>query len=183
MAQPPKRSEAVQSNGVPHIWPVLPEVGLAREIVEAPSRRPTPAPCILDPMASKAQTPAAPQTQGFAYSALLLGWLIPGAGHLLTRHWIRALLLFLAITAMFSLGLAMRAKVYAPNTGDPLDMLGFAGDLGTGLLYFIARIFSLGASTVQLVTADYGTKFVVVAGLLNFVAAVDAHNLRIGRKL
>jgi hypothetical protein len=134
-------------------------------------------------MASKAQVPAQTKTQGFTYSALILGWLVPGAGHLLTRHWIRALLLFVAITAMFSLGLAMQAKVYVPNTGDPLDVLGFAGDLGTGLLYFIARIFSLGQSTVQLVTADYGTKFVVVAGLLNFVAAVDAHNLHIGRKI
>jgi len=84
---------------------------------------------------------------------------------------------------MFSLGLAMQAKVYVPNTGDPLEMLGFAGDIGAGALYFVARIFSLGQSTVQLVTADYGTKFVVVAGLLNFVAAVDAHNLRIGRKV
>ncbi len=134
-------------------------------------------------MASKAQPPTPPTNQGFVYSALLLGWLIPGAGHLITRHWIRALLLFLAITAMFALGLAMQAKVYTANTGDPLDMLGFAGDLGTGALYFIARIFSLGQPTVQLVTADYGTKFVVVAGLLNFISAVDAHNLRIGRKV
>jgi hypothetical protein len=134
-------------------------------------------------MASGTQTSAPTKTQGFAYSALILGWLVPGAGHLLTRHWIRALLLFLAITAMFFLGIAMQAKVYVPNTGDPLDMLGFVGDVGTGALYFLARIFSLGQSTVQLVTADYGTKFVVVAGLLNFVAAVDAHNLRIGRKL
>ena len=134
-------------------------------------------------MASKAQTPTPPKPQGFVYSALILGWLVPGAGHLLTRHWIRALVLFVAITAMFSLGLAMQAKVYVPNTSDPLDILGFAGDLGAGALYFIARIFSLGQSTVQLVTADYGTKFVVVAGLLNFVAAVDAHNLRIGRKV
>lgn len=134
-------------------------------------------------MASKAQTPTQPQTRSFGYTALILGWLIPGAGHLLTRHWVRALLLFVAITLMFVLGLAMQAKVYVPNTGDPLDMLGFAGDLGTGLLYFIARVFSLGQSTVQLATADYGTKFVVVAGLLNFIAAVDAHNLRIGRKV
>jgi hypothetical protein len=134
-------------------------------------------------MASGTQTSAPTKTQGFAYSALILGWLVPGAGHLLTRHWIRALLLFVAITAMFSLGLAMQAKVYVPNTGDPLDMLGFVGDIGSGALYIIARIFSLGQSTVQLVTADYGTKFVVVAGLLNFVAAVDAHNLHIGRKV
>lgn len=134
-------------------------------------------------MATKEQTPAPPKAQGFVYSALILGWLIPGAGHLLTRHWVRALLLFLAISSMFFLGIAMQAKVYMPNTGDPLDMLGFAGDIGTGALYILARIFSLGQSTVQLVTADYGTKFVVVAGLLNFVAAVDAHNLRIGRKV
>lgn len=133
-------------------------------------------------MASKAQTTVPPRTQGFAYSALLLGWLVPGAGHLLTRHWIRALLLFLAITLMFSLGLAMQGKVYLPNTGDALDMLGFLGDLGNGLLYVIARVFSLGQTSVQLVTADYGEKFIVVAGLLNFISAVDAHNLRIGRK-
>ena len=134
-------------------------------------------------MASGTQTPASPKPQGFVYSALILGWLIPGAGHLLTRHWMRAAVLFAAITAMFFLGIAMQAKVYVPNTGDPLDMLGFAGDIGTGVLYALARIFSLGQSTVQLVTADYGTKFVVVAGLLNFVSAVDAHNLRIGRKV
>jgi len=133
-------------------------------------------------MASQAQPPASSQPQGFAYSALLLGWLVPGAGHLLTRHWIRAVLLFAAITLMFAFGLAMQAKVYSPNTGDPLDILGFCADLGSGALYFLARVFSLGAPTVQLVTADYGTKFVVVAGLLNFIAAVDAHNLRIGRK-
>jgi hypothetical protein len=145
----------------------------------------SPDPCTLYhqfQMASKAQTPAPTQTPGFAYSALLLGWLVPGAGHLITRHWIRALLIFVSISLMFFLGIAMQAKVYTPGTGEPLDMLGFVADIGAGILYFIARIFSLGASTVQLVTADYGTKFVVVAGLLNFIAAVDAHNLRIGRK-
>jgi hypothetical protein len=94
----------------------------------------------------------------------------------------RALLIFVSITLMFFLGIAMQAKVYTPGTGEPLDMLGFLADIGGGVLYVIARVFSLGASTVQLVTADYGTKFVVVAGLLNFIAAVDAHNLRIGRK-
>lgn len=134
-------------------------------------------------MSTKAQIPSTPPPHGFAWSALLLGWFIPGAGHLVTRHWIRAALLFLAITTMFSVGIAMQAKVYVPGTGDPLDLLGFCADLGTGVLYFVARIFSLGQPTVQLVTADYGTKFVALAGLLNFIAAVDAHNLRIGRKV
>jgi hypothetical protein len=135
-------------------------------------------------MASKVQVPAKTQTasSGFAYSALIVGWLIPGAGHLLTGRWVRGLLLFVSIAAMFWLGIAMQGKLYVPNTGDILDMLGFAGDFGNGLFYALGRIFDLGHGAVQIATADYGTKFIVVAGLLNFISAVDAHNLRIGRK-
>ncbi len=114
---------------------------------------------------------------------LIAGWLVPGLGHLMQGRWIRAVLLFVSITAMFSLGLAMRGKIYAPNTGELLDMLGFIGDLGNGGLYILSAIFGWGQNIVQVVTADYGTKFIVVAGLLNFVSAVDAHSLRLGRKL
>ncbi len=114
--------------------------------------------------------------------ALLAGWLVPGAGHLLLGKWGRAALLALSIFCMFAIGIALNGKVYTPNTGDPLDMLGFVGDLGSGLLYGLARIFGWGASQVQIAVADYGTKFVVVAGLLNIVAAVDAHSLASGRK-
>lgn len=113
---------------------------------------------------------------------LLAGWLIPGAGHLLLKKYIRAGLLFASIVFMFIIGIALQGKIYTPNTGELLDMLNFAGDLGTGALYVFARIFDLGATSVQLATADYGTKFIVVAGLLNIVAAVDAHSLANGRK-
>ena len=61
-------------------------------------------------------------------------------------------------------------------------MLGLAGDLGNGLLYGLARLLDLGQSSVQIAVADYGTKFMVVAGLLNIIAAVDAHSLATGRK-
>lgn len=135
-------------------------------------------------MASRAQVTAKAGTRssGFAYTALILGWLVPGAGHLFLKKWNRGLLLFVSIAAMFVLGLMMQGKLYAPNTGDPLDMLGFFGDLGSGALYVIGRMLDLGHGAVQVATADYGTKFVVVAGLLNFVAAVDAHNISTGRK-
>jgi hypothetical protein len=39
-----------------------------------------------------------------------------------------------------------------------------------------------GNNDIQVTTADYGTRFIVVAGLLNVIAAVDAHNLYTGRK-
>ncbi len=114
--------------------------------------------------------------------ALIAGWLIPGAGHLMLRKWIRGGLLMFSIVAMFGVGLALKGKIYTPNTGDLLDILNFAGDLGNGLLYVLARVFDLGQSAVQVATADYGTKFMVVAGLLNIISAVDAHSLATGRK-
>lgn len=113
---------------------------------------------------------------------LIAGWLVPGAGHLLLKKWTRAALIFISIVSMFGIGLALKGKVYSPNTAELLDMLNFAGDLGAGLLYVIARVFDLGQSAVQIAIADYGTKFIVVAGLLNIVAAVDAHSLATGRK-
>jgi hypothetical protein len=119
--------------------------------------------------------------EGFVYLPLIVGWLVPGGGHFLLRKWGRGALLAISIVSMFALGLAMQGRLYA-NAHDILDMLGLAGDLGSGLLYFVGRALGLGTESVQLTTADYGTRFIVVAGLLNVIAAVDAHNLRTGRK-
>ena len=114
--------------------------------------------------------------------ALIAGWLVPGAGHLLLGKWIRAILLMASIVGMFAIGIALQGKIYSPNTGEPLDMLGFAGDLGSGVLYGLARLMGWGQEPVLVAVADYGKMFIVVAGLLNIVAAVDAHSLASGRK-
>jgi len=113
---------------------------------------------------------------------LVAGWLIPGLGHLILGKWIRALLLFLSILGMFLIGLAMQGKIYSPSSGDILDILGFAGQLGLGLLCGLAHWLGWGAASSVNTLADYGTKFIVVGGLLNYIAAVDAHSLANGRK-
>ena len=64
------------------------------------------------------------------------------------RKWIRGALLVVSIIAMFVLGLAMQGKLYT-GAQDILDMLGVAGDLGSGLLYFIGRTMGLGGEPVQ----------------------------------
>jgi hypothetical protein len=119
--------------------------------------------------------------KGFVYLPLIAGWLVPGGGHFLLGKWVRGTLLAVSIFAMFALGLAMQGKLYT-SAQDILDLLGVAGDLGGGLLYVVCRTLGLGSQPVQTTVADYGTKFIVVAGLLNIIAAVDAHNLRTGRK-
>lgn len=114
---------------------------------------------------------------------LLAGWLVPGLGHVLVRKPMRALLLFVSIVAMFGIGLAMHGKVYSPTTGDPLDALGFVGDAGAIGLWAVAKLSDLGASMLTNAFSDYGSKFIVVAGLLNVMAAVDAQSLANGRKV
>jgi len=118
---------------------------------------------------------------GFVYLPLIVGWLIPGGGHFLLRKWGRGALLSLSILGMFAMDLAMQGKLYT-SARDILDMLGLAGDLGNGVLYLVSRAAGWGADQITITTGDYGTRFIVVAGLLNVIAAVDAHNLRTGRK-
>jgi hypothetical protein len=132
----------------------------------------------LDATMKTAETVSGPMS----YMALIAGWLVPGAGHLLLKRWGRGLLVMFSITCMFLLGVMMGARLYAPNTADLLEMLGFVGDLGAGLLYLISHGLGYGQLPVQVVTADYGAKFVVVAGLLNLISAVDAHSIAVGRK-
>jgi hypothetical protein len=80
------------------------------------------------------------------------------------------------------LGVLMEGKVYSFNTGDILDMLGFVGDVGAGALYIVTRAMDWGQGAIQIAVADYGTKYIIVAGLLNIISAVDAYNIATGKK-
>jgi hypothetical protein len=111
-----------------------------------------------------------------------IGWLIPGAGHMIQKRWIRGLLLFLSIVTLFLLGLAMQGRIYKANGGDILEMLGFIGDVGAGGLYILTLANDCGQGAIAFATADFGTKFMIVAGLLNFIAVADAYHIAIGKK-
>src|SRR5215471_2491854 len=125
---------------------------------------------------------ASPAVTAMSVLAPAIGWLIPGAGHLIQKRWIRGLLLMTSIVIMFLLGLAMQGRVYRPNGGDILDILGFVGDVGAGGLYIVIRALDLGQGAIAHATADYGTKYIIVAGLLNFIAVADAYHIAIGKK-
>jgi hypothetical protein len=111
-----------------------------------------------------------------------VGWLIPGAGHMIQKRWIRGLLLFVSIATLFLLGLAMQGRIYKANGGDILDILGFIGDVGAGGFYIVTMAMDWGQGAIAFATADYGTKFMIVAGLLNFIAIADAYHIAIGKK-
>lgn len=129
------------------------------------------------------KTEGAPQrTTTMSVLAPAIGWLIPGAGHLIQKHWVRGILLMASIVTMFLLGLAMQGHIYHPNGGDILDILGFVGDVGAGGLYVVSTALGWGQGAIAHATADYGTKYLIVAGLLNFISVADAYHIAIGKK-
>jgi hypothetical protein len=137
----------------------------------------SPARPIADKAGAQATTPST-----MSVLAPAIGWLIPGAGHLIQKRWIRGFLLMGSVVTMFVLGLLMQGRIYRPNGGDILDILGFIGDVGAGGLYIATRALDIGNVVVAHATADYGTKYLIVAGLLNFISVADAYHIAIGKK-
>jgi len=132
---------------------------------------------------TKAKMADAAQPAGtMSVLAPAIGWLIPGAGHFIQRRWIRGLLLFISIGTLFVVGLLMQGHIYKANGGDLLDILGFIGDLGAGGLYIATLAVNGGQGAIAFAIADYGTKFMIVACLLNFIAVADAYHIAIGKK-
>ncbi len=117
-----------------------------------------------------------------AVLAPAVAWFIPGAGHMIQKRWIRGVLLFVSIVTLFLLGLAMQGRIYKANGGDILEILGFIGDIGAGALYILSLANDWGQGAIAFATADYGTRFMIVAGLLNFIAVADAYHIAIGKK-
>jgi TM2 domain-containing membrane protein YozV len=118
--------------------------------------------------------------------AVALGWLIPGGGHFLLKRTGRGMLLLLSVTGMFLCGLMMRGAMFQPQTGDILTTLintgGFIGDICSGILYLLSNWLGYNQPDVAGQVHDYGTKFLVTAGLLNLLAMVDAFEIAARRK-
>lgn len=132
--------------------------------------------------AGKTKAAEAAPASMMAMLAPALGWLVPGAGHLVQKRWVRGGLLLISIVSLFVLGLMMEGRIYRANGGDILEILGFIGDLGAGGLYMFALLMDWGTAVAPHATADYGKVFIIVAGLLNFISVADAYHIAIGKK-
>jgi hypothetical protein len=117
-----------------------------------------------------------------AVISVLLGWFIPGLGHLFLKKYWRGLIFFVCITAMAGLGLLMGGRIYPFQTENPLTILAFFSDIGIGLLYFLAKTFSFGLGNLKNVTFEFGTAYIAGAGLLNYLIALDAFDIASGKK-
>jgi len=116
-------------------------------------------------------------------TAIVLAYLIPGAGHLYLGKRGRALTFFCIVVLMFVVGLSIDGDLYTLNRsgGALLRLLASLGSMGAGLLYFVAA--AIGAhGDVTSITYEHGTAFTITAGLMNFLLVLDVFDISEGRK-
>lgn len=112
---------------------------------------------------------------------LAAAWLLPGAGHFILGKRGRGIALMSCVVVSFALGMMLRGSMFEPQSGDLLTTLihygGYIGDLSSGLLYLLAVFLGYAQPDVAGHSHDYGTKFLVMAGLFNILAMIDASEI------
>ena len=110
------------------------------------------------------------------------GWFLPGASHLLLGRWGRAILFCVSVLIMFGLGLAMDGRLYELPPEQPLHLFAFFANVGVGLPYVIARNMGSGVGILSSPSYDYGSTYLWVSGLLNYLIVLDAFDIARCRK-
>jgi TM2 domain-containing membrane protein YozV len=137
---------------------------------------------------------------------ILAAWLVPGSGHFLLGRRGRGAIILATVAIMFALGLLLHGSMFSPggptfevngrgalvttaqvaSQGDVLSRfiqyVGFLGDLANGVFYIAASLFGYAPPDMAGHSPDYGSKFLVGAGLLNIMAIVDAYEIATRQK-
>ena len=117
-----------------------------------------------------------------AVMVCLVAWVVPGAGHLWLGRLSKGCIFFVALLAMFSIGLMLEGELFSIEPSQPLVALAALADLGIGASYFIAQMFGFGVGRVVATTYEYGNSFLIVSGLLNMLVVLDVFDLALDRK-
>ena len=117
----------------------------------------------------------------------IINWFLPGVGYIRVGQWQRGLIVGLSVWLMFAIGLVSGGATYPGidvSQGFLLYVIHVFACLGNGLGY----IFNLIATAyppqnvASWSTFEYGGRFLEVAGLLNYLAAIDVFDIASRRK-
>lgn len=125
------------------------------------------------------------KTKAWGYG--VLGWLIPGAGHLAQGRIARGVMLGGAVVLMFVVGHLLGGNLHdlSDSSEGVLPRVFALFNLGTGVMYLTSWLSGYGFSNpdnVRQITFEYGNTYLMVAGLLNYLSMLDAFDIGIGRK-
>ncbi len=131
---------------------------------------------------SQPQIDTQPMNMAATLAICAAGWLIPGLGHVFLRRWIRGLIFAACAVLLFVTGIATGGKLYDLQFEQPLHLFAFIANAGAGILYIGAEHFQLGIGSMTAPSYDYGTTFLWVCGLLNYLIVLDAFDVAQARK-
>ncbi len=117
----------------------------------------------------------------------LIAWFLPGVGHFLQGRPIRGATIAIVVWLMFVIAIVSGGAHYPGfefKDGALLYLLNIFARFGNGLGALISFVVAGTPSpnVAALATFEYGGRFLEVAGLLNYLAAIDAADIAIGRK-
>ena len=78
--------------------------------------------------------------------------------------------------------LRAEGKIPVVVYGGGTESLAAIANLGMGVPYFIASALGFDKGVVTAASYEYGNTFLIVSGLLNMLVAIDAYDVRLGRK-
>lgn len=113
---------------------------------------------------------------------VLLAWAFPGAGHFALGRRGRAVVFCVIVLASLAIGCSLEGELYWPEAGRPLTLVATAAAMGVGAPYFVLRFGLAYEGDLVAPGFEYGTAFVLVAGLMNLLLVLDAWDIARGRK-
>jgi hypothetical protein len=117
----------------------------------------------------------------------ILSWFFPGAGHLVQGKITRGVIISAVVWLMFIIAIVSGGAHYPGfdfKDGALLYLLNIFAKLGNGLGAIVSMVMA-GTPSPQVAaraTFEYGGRFLEVAGLLNYLAIMDAVDIAVGRK-
>ena len=124
--------------------------------------------------------PALPPV-GHPVVAVVAALLIPGLGHVYLRRWRRGLAFLVLVAVSLWVGCALKGNLYQVERNEPLSILATLGAMGMGISYFLLRMMSY-AGDILSPGYEYGTAFLLTAGLMNWLLVLDAWDISRGKK-
>lgn len=117
----------------------------------------------------------------------IISWLLPGVGHIMQGRLKRGLIIAVVVWAMFGIAV-WGGGVYYPGfgfkDGSLLYLLNIFARFGSGLGGLVSFLWMNNPppNVAALATFEYSGRFLEIAGLLNYLAVMDAIDIYLGRK-
>jgi uncharacterized protein DUF6677 len=129
-----------------------------------------------------APSPAPARPPGNPAVAVLSAWLVPGLGHVYLKRRLRGVVFFVLVIVSVLIGCRLEGNLYQVVPGQPLTILATLGSMGMGFPYFLLRYGLQYEGNVRGPGYEYGTAFLLTAGLMNLLLVLDAWDIVRGKK-